>query len=106
MAIVLFSAGTLAILQMLTTGLFSGSENANAIIAMALSQEKMEAARNTAYGSIVNEVKAPVVSYTFFQREVVVTTPQSNLKEVTVNVYWTDKSGEIKTSLVTYASNI
>ncbi len=102
----MFSAGVVALLQMFSIGLYGGEENQSTIIATALSQDRMESIRNTAYGSIINEARAAVTGYTFFQREVVVTTPQANLKQVTVNVYWTEKSGDVSVSLVTYVSNI
>lgn len=104
--IVLFSAGAVTLLEIFSVGLFSGGENENVLISTALAQDKMELIRNTAYCSVGNEAKAPVTGYPFFQREVVVTTPQSNLKQVTVNMYWTERAGEMKISLVTYVSNI
>ncbi|KPK40936.1 MAG: hypothetical protein AMJ78_06655 [Omnitrophica WOR_2 bacterium SM23_29] len=104
--IVLFSAGAVVLLQIFSIGLFGGLENENTLIATALVQDKLESIRNTPYNSIVDEDKAPVTDYPFFQREVKVTTPQANLKEVMVDIYWTERTGEMKISLVTYASNI
>lgn len=75
------------------------------LVANNLAQEKMEEVRNKTYSSIANEAKAAVTGFPVFQREVVVTTPQSNLKQVHVNVYWFNKSSELSTSLVTYVSN-
>lgn len=104
--VVLFSAGAVVLLEIFSVGLFGGFENENTLIATALAQDKMELVRNSSYGSIGDEAKAPVTDYPFFQREVVVTTPQANLKQITVNIYWTERTGEIKISLVTYVSNI
>lgn len=102
----LFSAGAVALLQIFSMCLYAGGENENTIIATALAQEKMEEIRNEPYASISAEARAQVPDYTFFENEVLVTTPMSNLKQVTVNVYWKEKSGDIKTSLVTYVSDI
>lgn len=104
--IVLFSAGAVTLLEIFSVGLSGGGENENTLISTALAQDKMELIRNTSYGSIGAEAKAPVTGYPFFQREVLVTTPQANLKQITVNVFWAERSGEMKISLVTYASNI
>ena len=104
--IVLFSAGAVALIQIFSLCLFGGGENENTIIATALAQEKMEEIRNEPYASISAEARAEVPNYTFFEREVLVSTPMSSLKQVTVNVYWKEKSGDVKTSLVTYASDI
>lgn len=111
--IALFSAGAVALLHIFSMCLYSGAENEYTIVAAALAQEKMEQIRNTPYGSIVAEARANVPNYTFFDREVLVVTPAiinfipiPNLTEVTVNVYWNQKTGDVKTSLVTYVSNI
>ena len=58
------------------------------------------------YASIANETKAAVSGFPAFQREVVVTTPQANLKQAVVNVYWYSKASELNVSLVTYVSNL
>ncbi len=104
--IALFAAGAVVLLQIFSMCLYGGTENENTIVSTALSQEKMEEIRNEPYASVSAEARAQVPNYTFFDREVLVTTPISNLKQVTVNVYWKDKSGDAKTSLVTYVSNI
>ena len=110
---VLFSAGAVSLLQIFSVTIYGGSENQNTLIATALAQEKAELIRNSPYSSVVNEVRAAVPDYTFFQREVVVTTPIPNLRQVDVNVYWTERphdvtpgAGDVKISLVTYVSNI
>lgn len=104
--IVLFSAGAVVLLQIFSMGLVGGLGNENTLIATALAQDKMESIRNSQYNSISDEAKAPVTDYPFFQREVVVTEPQANLKQITVNIYWTEKTGEMTISFVTYVSNI
>ncbi len=113
--VVLFSAGTIALLQIFSSVIYSGSENQNTLIATGLTQEKMESIRNTAYASIAPEARAAVAGYTFFEREVLVgnNTPAANMKQVTINVYWTERphdvtpgSGDVKISLVTYVSDI
>ncbi len=113
--IVLFSAGAVTLLQIFSTTIYGGSENQNTLIATALAQEKMESIRNTAYVDVVDVSRADVPNYTFFEREVAVddNTPVTNMKQVTVNVYWTERphdvtpgAGDVKISLVTYVSAI
>jgi len=106
LTILLMVVGFVLLLQALATGLFAGGENENDLVAINLAQEKMESLRNTVYTSIANETKAVVSGFPAFQREAVVTTPQSGLKQVTINVYWSSKGAEISQSLVTYISDI
>ena len=104
--IALFAAGAVVILQIFSMAVYGGAENENMIVATALAQEKMEEMRNEPYASIAAETRADVTNYTFFEREVLVTTPITNMKQVTVNIYWTERSGDVTVSLVTYVSNI
>ncbi len=112
--VVLFSAGTVALLQIFSAVIYSGSENQNTLIATGLAQEKVESVRNTAYASITPEARAAVTGYTFFEREVLVDNnmPVASMKQVTINVYWTERpdtvpgSGDVRISLVTYVSDI
>ena len=105
-AVILLAAGFIAILEATSTGFFSAAENENDLVATNLAQEKIEEERNRSFANVINEVKAPVSGFTAFQREVQVTTPQANLKQVTVIVYWNSKSTELNVSLVTNVSNV
>lgn len=106
LAIVLISGGFVALLEALSTGLFAGTENENDLVAINLAQERIDEIRNRSYANIINEAKAVVSGFSAFQRQVVVTTPQTSLKQVNVTVYWYSKSSELNTSLVTYVSEI
>ncbi|MDD4879594.1 MAG: type II secretion system protein [Candidatus Omnitrophica bacterium] len=106
MVIALFAAGAVVLLQIFSMGLYGSVDNENTMIATALAQEKMEMMRNVPYASVLPEARAQVPNYTSFDREVLVATPVSNLKQVTVNIYWDGKAGDVKISLVTYVSNI
>ena len=109
--IAFFAAGAVVLLQVFSMGLYGSVDNENTMIATALAQEKMEEIRNVAYASVVPEARAQVTNYASFDREVLVvnapaSNPNTNLKQVTVNIYWNGKTGDVKISLVTYVSNI
>ena len=106
LTILLVTGGFVVLLQALNTGLFVTSDNESELTALNLAQEKAEDIRNKTFANVVNEAKAAVSGFTNFQRDVVVTTPQSNLKQVTITVYWNSKSTEINYSVVTNVSNI
>jgi prepilin-type N-terminal cleavage/methylation domain-containing protein len=106
LAVVLLVGGFMALSQAVVTGLFVSGENEQELMASNLAQERMEDIRNTAYASIAAETRAPVAGFTSYEREVTVTTPLANLKQVNVTVYWHSKSDELSFSLVTYVSNI
>lgn len=106
LTIILMVVGFSFLSQAASQGFFVGTENENVFVASRLAQEKLEMLRNTSYAGVANETKAAVSGFSAFQREVVVTTPQTNLKQVTVSVYWYSKANELNVSLVTYVSNL
>lgn len=105
LTIILIAVGFTALLQAFSIGLFSGAENENELIAMTLAQEKMEDLRNRTYVSIVSEARAAVTGYPSFERQVVVTTPQTGLALITTTVFWASKGSDLSVVLVTYISN-
>ena len=86
LATVLLTGCSVFLLQAVSIGIFGGGINETELIAVNLAQEKVESIRNTAYAGISNEAKAVISGFSAFQREVVVITPQTNLKQVAVNV--------------------
>lgn len=105
LAVVLMVTGSAFLLQAIGTGLSSGGVNESELIAFNLAAERMESLENTVYASIASEAKAVVTGFPYFQRQVDVTTPVTNLKQITITTYWTVKGAEISTTLVTYLSN-
>lgn len=106
LTILLFTASFVALSETLTTGLLATGDNEGSLIATELAHEKMEEIKNKTYSAVTNETKAAVSGFSSFQREVVVTTPQTDLKQVSVTVYWFNKSDELSVGLATYVSNI
>lgn len=102
----LLTFGFLALSEAMSVGLFAGGDHESHLVANNLAVEKMEELKNKSYANIATEAKAAVSGFTHFQREVVVTLPQADLKQATVRVYWYNKSDELNTSLVTYFSNL
>ncbi len=105
LALLLVTVGSLALSQAFSLGLFASADDESLLVSTQLAQEKMEEIRNKSYASIANETRAAVSGFSGFEREVVVSTPLTSLKQVSVNVYWFNKASELSTSLVTYASN-
>ncbi|MBI4598514.1 MAG: hypothetical protein HY737_08970 [Candidatus Omnitrophica bacterium] len=109
LALVLFATGTVACMELLHRGQAGQADGENVLIATYVGQRRLEELRNTAYGSLVDESKASVSSpsgYSRFSRQVTVTTPYTDLKQVVVTVYWTQAGSETSISLQTYRSNV
>ena len=103
--IVILTVGIVIIVGLFGTGLVSSFDAENTTIAMNLAQRRMEEVRNLNFTTgIVDEAKAEIDGFPGFQREVEVTEPETDLKEVRVTVYWTCKGEEVSVPLVTYIS--
>lgn len=104
-AIMIFTVGIISITGLFNMGLFGDLDAENTSTALALTQRRLEEIRNLDFDTeIVNEAKAAVTGFPGFQREVIVTQPQTDFKQVTVTTYWTAKANEVGASLVTYIS--
>ena len=103
--IVLFTLGIVAIVGALSIALVGSDDAENTTIAINLAQGRLEEIRNLDFDAgIADEAKAGVAGFSRFQRQVVVTEPETDLKQVTVTIYWTPKGGEANVSLATYIS--
>lgn len=109
LAIVLFAVGTVACMDLLHRAHLGINDGENVLLATQLAQWRLEELRNNTYASLANEAKASIASpagFSRFSRQVTVTTPYANLKQVVVTVYWNAPGGETNVSLQTYRSNI
>ncbi len=106
LTLLLITSSFVALSAAVSSGLFASADNESILVATRLTQEKMEELKNKSYASVAAEAKAAVTGFSAFQRDVTVSVPQSDLKQVTVTVYWTMKGDELSTNLVTYVSNI
>jgi len=104
-ALIILTVGIVATVGLFSSGLAGNVDAENTAVAMNLAQRRMEEIRNLDFDTgIVDETKAAVSGFSNFQREVVVSEPETDLKQVTVNVYWSYKGGEVTVPLVTYIS--
>ena len=109
LALVLFASGTVALVELLRQTEVGRTDGENILLATHLAQRRLEELRQTAYSSVSDESKASVSSpsgFTRFSRQVAVTTPYTNLKQVVVTVYWNAPGGETNVSLQTYRANL
>ena len=104
-ALVILAVSIVFIVGLFANALVASVDAENTTIAMNLAQGRMEEIRNLDFDTeIVNEAKAVVSGFAGFQREVAVTEPETDLKQVTVTVYWAYKDDELTVPLVTYIS--
>ena len=109
LAISLLATGILAAMELFQRAQAGTTDSEHVLIATHLATARLEELHNTAYASLANEAKAAIASpagYSRFSRQVTVTTPYANLKQVVVTVYWTLAGGETSVSVQTYRSGV
>ena len=109
LALMLFAIGTSIVMDLLHRGQAGASDGENVLVATHLAQQRLEELGATAYSSLANESKASISNpsgFSQFSRDVTVTTPYTNLKQIVVTVYWNAPGGETNVTLQTYRSNV
>ncbi len=109
LALTLFATGTLGTLDLIHRAHAGMADGENSVIAVHLAQRRLEELRTTLYANLASEAKASITTpsgFTRFSRQVTVTTPYTDLKQVVVTVSWTSPGGEASVSLQTRRSNI
>ncbi len=94
------------LLEMLSSGLLVSDKVKSTNTAMILAQQQMEAVKNSSFTSISSTPQTTIASYPAYSSQVIVSTPQTNLKDVQVIVYWLSVTGsQTSVSIETFISN-
>jgi len=106
LVVVLIIIALFPLLRALSASLFVSADTEANIVALNLAMGKMEEIRNAPFASVSSEAKAQLDKFPRFSREVIVSSPHANLKNVTIFVYWTVSGGiEKMVSMETYAAD-
>lgn len=107
LSLTLVATGTVAVGELMQRAHIGQGGGERVLTATYLAQRRLEELRNVVYADLASETKATVASpagFTAYQREVTVTEPSANLKEMVVTVSWTVPGGEANVALRTYRS--
>ena len=106
LVILLVSAVFFPLLHVFSTGLLVSSDVKGSNTAVILAQQKLEELRNAPYTAITSEVKSAITDSPAYSRQIIVNEQSTNLKDVTVIVYWKPGEGsETSVSIETYITN-
>jgi len=106
LVIILLVAAFIPLLQVFSSGLLVSNEVKGSNTAVILAQQKLGEIKNISFSAITNEAKAVISTYPAYQRQVIVTTPSTNLKDIMIIVYWKPGEGhETSVSIETFISN-
>ncbi|MFH1709644.1 MAG: prepilin-type N-terminal cleavage/methylation domain-containing protein [bacterium] len=106
LVLIIIAAVLVPLLQAFSSGLMASSEVKDTNTAAVLAQKKIEEIKDTAFASVSSEAKTTISSYPAYSSQVIVSTPQNNLKDVQVIVFWRPGTGgETSVSIETLISN-
>ena len=106
-ALTLFTVGSTTLMHMLSISMFADTDLEQSIIAMNLANERMEEIKNTAFASISSgtETGASIGFDVFDNRVVTVASTATDLKDVEVEMRWTQKGGQKTVAVQTYIAD-
>ena len=105
-AILLIVGGLVALLQMMSIGIFADSNLEYRLTALNLANEKLEELKDSSYSSVVSATESSISGFPFVDdRIVTVSEVNTDLKDVQVEVQWTQKGGQQSIQLRTYIAN-
>ena len=106
-ALVLLTGGSTILIHMMSVGMFADSNLQQSIVAMNLANEKMEEIKDTAFASISAETETgSSIGFSVFDNRVVtVTLTETGLKDVKVEMQWTQKGGQQTVAVETYIAD-
>jgi len=105
-AILLIVGGLVALLQMMSIGIFADSNLEYRLTALNLANEKLEELKDSSYSSVVSATESSISGFPFVDdRIVTVSEVNTDLKDVQVEVRWTQKGGQQSIQLRTYIAN-
>lgn len=104
-AVFITSVGIFSVIAVFSAALSGASDSENTAIALRIAEDRMEEIQNLDYATgVINEARAAVPGFAGFERQVAVTEPLTDLKQVIVTVYWQSKGNDITLPLRTYIS--
>lgn len=107
LALAVFAVGTLGMLEAVHRAQAASTDGENMVTAAHLAHRRLEELANLTYAAVASEAKAAITTpsgFSRFSRQVTVTTPIANLKQIAVTVYWNAPGGETSAALQTYRS--
>ena len=105
-AIILAAGGLIVLMQLMSVAIFADSDLEYSLIALNLANEKLEELKDSDYSSVTSTTESSLLVFSFAD-DLVVTVSEVNhgLKDVQVEVRWTQIGGQQSVNLRTYIAN-
>ena len=105
-AFILAASGLMVLMQLMGVVIFADSDLEYSLIALNLADEKLEELKDSDYSSVTSATESSIPGFSFVDdRIVTVSEVDTDLKDVQVEVRWTQKGGQQSIQLRTYIAN-
>jgi prepilin-type N-terminal cleavage/methylation domain-containing protein len=105
-AIILTVSGLMALMHMLGIAIFADSDLEYSLISLNLANEKLEELKDRDYSLVTSATETSMSGFPWVDdRIVTVSEINTDLKDVQVDVRWTQKGGQQSVNLRTYIAN-
>ncbi len=105
-AIILAASGLMVLMHLLSVTIFADSDLDYSLISLNLANEKLEMLKDCDYSSVISATESSISGFTFVDdRIVTVSEVDTDLKDVQVEVRWTQNGGQQSIQLRTYIAN-
>ncbi len=104
--IILAASGLMVLMQLMSVAIFADSDLEYSLISLNLVNEKLEELRDSDYSIVISETESSIAGFPWVDdRVVMVSEVDPNLKDVQVEVRWTQQGGQQSVNVCTYVAN-
>lgn len=105
-AVVLATGGLMVLMQLMSVAIFADSDLEYSLTALNLANEKLEELKDSGYGSVVSATESSVPGFSWVDdRVVTVSEISTGLKDIQVEVRWTQQGGQQSINVRTYIAD-
>ena len=104
--IILVSSGSMVLMQLMGVAILADSDLESSLISLNLANEKLEELKDSDYSLVTSATESSISGFSWVDdRIVTVSEISTDLKDVQVDVRWTQKGGQQSINLRTYITN-
>jgi prepilin-type N-terminal cleavage/methylation domain-containing protein len=105
-AIILAASGFMVLMQMMAIAIFADSNLEYSLTALNLANERLDDLKDSDYSLVTSVTESSIPGFSWVDdRTVTVSEISTDLKDVQVDVRWTQKGGQQSVNLRTYIAN-
>jgi len=103
--IILATSGLMVLVHLMGVAMFADSNLEYRLIALSLANEKLEELKDSDYNDIASVPESSIPSFPWVDDRIVTVTGDTGLKEVQVEVRWTQQGGQQSVNVHTYIAD-